>query len=169
MASLPDIETISSLGGFAKKNYQNLPPANPITDFDNTLLGAALGDVAELTQTAPRVIIQMTLASTTGGLVLNNWFANWKNVTPTVPVLRRTSAGIFTITLPSTVSDEYSASVGLPNTHTVNLFSGVGNLEGATSLYSAAVSCVGNIITVNMCNIYGLNDFPGLVLDIWCR
>lgn len=102
--ALPNSSTINTYGAQGKVNYQVLPPSNPSTDWDNTMLAPGIADIANLTLTAPRFIARLTLAATTGGLVLNNWFSVWQNATPTTPVLTRTGTGVYTITLPVNVS-----------------------------------------------------------------
>lgn len=167
--SLPDRDSGSTYGALSKVNYQNLPPADPTTDWSNPLLAPGICNIAGLTQTAPRVCLTMTLAASDGYLVVNSWFAVWGNVTTTAPVLHRVSTGIFTITWPTVVSDEYDASLGIYNNHTVNLTKSWGNLQNSTTLHS--VSCypsLANQITVNLVNnSNALNDFVGFQLDVF--
>jgi hypothetical protein len=121
MCPLPDNDTIINLGGYGLTNYGNLPPSNTSTDIDNTKLGPALCDVAGMTQVLQRVAVTATLAATTGGMVLNNYYSVWYNATNTLPTMSRTSTGIFVFTFPTTVSDEYNNSFAINNNHTVNL------------------------------------------------
>lgn len=168
--SLPNSSSGSTYGALAKVNYQNLPPADPTTDWDNTALAPAIEDVANLTQTAPRIIVRMTLATTTGALVLNNWFAVWQNATGTSPVLARTGTGVFTITLPTNVSDEYSQSLGNPSVIPVNLIAPIGNVIEGTTPGFVNVSCSTNVITVHTFNASGsANDLAGVVVNISVR
>ena len=169
MCPLPDSDSGSTYGALGKVNYSQVPPANPLTDWSNPQLAPAITNVAGMTLVTPRVLVQFTLAATTGALVLNEWFAVWSNVTTTAPVLVRTGTGVFTVTLPTVVSDEYNASIGITNNHSVNLLMGWANLEAATAVYSASVSCVANVITIKTFNTSGANDFVGLVLDVFAR
>lgn len=164
--SLPNRSTLSTFGGSGKLNYANVPPANPVTDFDNPSLAKALSDVAGLGLTSPRFWARITLSTTTGGLVLNNWKAVWQNVTTTTPILARSGTGIFTITLPTTVSDEYSSSVGTPSLITVNLSSAQCTLEEATPGFTNAQAS-GNVITLRTFNAGGsANDLDTLVVFV---
>lgn len=163
---LPNRSTISTFDGDNKINNPNVPPANQATDWDNTKLAPAISDVAGMGLTAPRFWARLTLASTTGGLVLLNWQAVWGNVTTTTPVLARTGTGVFTITLPTVVSDEYDASLGLNNNITLSL-------NGATAMMEGLVPCFlnaqasGNVITLGTWNSAGsANDLSGHTLFV---
>ena len=149
MPGLPDNANIQTYNGFAKVNYQALPPSNPLTDWDNPSLGQCTSDVAGLTQTGCRFMVQMTLAATTGALVLVQYQAVWKNATSTLPVLARTTTGVFTITNPTLVSDEYQASIGYDLTHTVNLTMPVmAVVQGSTVYHVQVTPTSGNVTTV---------------------
>jgi|ERR1017187_2365495 hypothetical protein len=167
--ALPNIDTGSTYGALAKVNYSAVPPANPQYDWSNPLLAPAICNVAGITQTIDRVQVQMTLAASTGALVLNQWYAVWKNVTTTAPVLARTTTGVFTVRMPSMVSDEYDASIGTTLNNTVNLQMGRGNIESPTVMCSIHVSCVANVITILTFNSGGASDLVGLVVDIYAR
>jgi hypothetical protein len=163
---LPNRSTIANFGGYGKLNNANLPPSNPTTDWDNTLLGACTSDVAALGQIAPRFWCRITLAATTGALVLNSWKAQWINVTSTTPVLARTTTGIYTITLPVNCSDEYDSSLGLTGNITINLSAASSSLEGSTFGFSNA-SASGNVITISTANTSGsAADLTGSVLFV---
>ena len=163
---LPSRSTISTYDADNKINNANIPPANQQTDWDNTKLAPAISDVVALGLTAPRFWCRMTLAATTGALVLINWQANWGNVTTTTPILARTTTGVFTITLPTTVSDEYQASLGVTNNITLALNAAEGSLEGSTFGFINA-SASGNVITVNTANTAGsANDLVGVTVFI---
>jgi hypothetical protein len=145
---LPASSTISNFDGDNKVNNQNIPPANQTLDWDNTKLGAAMSDVAGMDQTCPRVIVRMTLASTTGAMVLNSWRAVWQNVTSTAPVIARSTTGVYTITFPTMVSDEYDSSVGITNNIAVNLGYATIGIEGAEFYFATAAATSANVITV---------------------
>ena len=147
--SLPVRSTIQNYDGQTKQNDQQQPPAIQSLNWDNTKLGRCVGDVAALGLTAPRIWVRMTLSSTTGGLVLLNWFSLWSNATFNQPVLANTGTGVFTITLPSIVNDEYDASFGNAASVPVILSGGYGNIEGAnfgTEIHVSATSS--NVLTV---------------------
>jgi hypothetical protein len=164
--SLPNRSTASTFDAINKINNANIPPAVQATDWDNTKLGPGVGDIAALGLTAPRFWARITLAATTGALVLNSWQAVWANVTVTTPILARTTTGIFTVTLPSVVSDEYDASLGITNNITVNLLGAVGGLESTTFGFINA-SASGNVINLHTANSGGsANDLVGSIIMV---
>jgi hypothetical protein len=112
-------------------------------------------DVSCLGQTSFRTITRFTTAASTGALVLDAFFTQWNNATPTSPVLVRTGTGVYTITYPTVVSHEYTASLQPPITNniTVNMTSAFASV----SVYAVGVSFVaatvsGNVITVKLFN-----------------
>jgi hypothetical protein len=166
--SLPDKDAGSTYGALNKLDYQSLPPADPITDWSNPLIAPAFCNVAGATQTLPRAYLSATLNASDGYIVLNNFGAVWINITTTAPVCHHVSTGIFTFTWPTVVSDEYNASFGIYNNHTVNFTKGFGNLENPGELSSVHVSATANVITVKLFNhSNALSDFSGKTLDIW--
>lgn len=168
--TLPDKDAASTYGALSKVNYQNLPPADPTTDWDNTLLAPAVANIAGLTQTASRVDVTLTLDSRDGYIVINSWNAVWANATNTSPVAHHVSTGIYTLTWPTVVSDEYNASFGRYNNHTVNLTKGFGNLQNPGQLSSVHVSCNANVITFKLYDhTNALNDFVGYTVDIFAK
>jgi hypothetical protein len=163
---LPSRSTASTFDAINKINSANIPPAVQQTDWDNTKLAPAISDVAALGQTAPRFWCRLTLAATTGALVLVSWKAQWGNVTLTTPVVARTGSGAFTITLPTTVSDEYDASLGVTNNITLALLAADAGVEGAVS-YDVNASASGNVITLNTFNTSGTaNDLVGVTVFV---
>ncbi len=168
---LPNSSDLSNYGG-VKINYS--PLENYQTDFDATILSQVLSDSASSTRTVPRTYFRITLAASTGALVLVSWDAVWKAVTPTAPVLSRTTTGVFTITVPAVVSDQWDAAQ-LPtptiNNNTVNLVSIYGvQLEGSTFGFAQASITSANVITLNTGNVAGSpNDLVGSTVNIVCR
>lgn len=164
---LPSRSAASSFNALGKADSQNLPPANSTgpgnTDWQNVPLSQAIGDVAALGLTATRFWARITLNSTTGTLSLLNWWALWSNATTTTPVLARTGTGVFTVTLPTTVSDEIDAFNGTTNNITTNLLAASASVEGSSpGLVNASAS--GNVITLNSFTVTGSpNDLDGYV------
>src|SRR5580698_805578 len=158
---LPARSTITSFGGEGKIDSLNLPPANSQVDWSNPLLAACTSDVSGMGQVSPRFWCRLVLAATTGGLSIPNWEAVWINATATLPVAAHSTTGVFTITLPTFVSDEYDSSVGLTNNVPVNLIAAMGGLEGATAGFINC-SASGNVITINTFNAAGsANNLAG--------
>ena len=163
---LPSRSTLSTFDGTGKINNYNVPPANPATDWSNPPLATGIGDVAALGQTTNIACFRLTLASTTGAMVLNNWWAVWANATPTTPVIARTGTGVFTITTVAVCSDEYDASVGVTNNITVNMAAAMGGLEGTTPGFINC-SASGNVVTINTFNSSGAaNDLAGVTIYV---
>jgi hypothetical protein len=166
MSYLPDKDTGATYQALAKQNYINLPPANAEWDWDNTLIAPMMCNVAGLGLSAPRAGFRLMLASSTAGMTLLSWNAVWQNCTPTTPIIARTGAGVFTVTFPTSVSDEYNASLGITNTHTVQFGRATASLEGST-FGLVNVSAVGNVITINTANTSGTpNDLVGSVVSV---
>ncbi len=165
---LPDSDSFSTFGG-AKTDYQ--PVENPSTDYAAAQLNPAFCDVAETTRTVPRGFVRMTCAASTGGLVLVDWDAVWKGATGTLPVLGRTSTGVFTITLPTTVSDEFNSTQGLTLNHTVNIRAVIGlEIEGGTFGFINGTPTSANVITVQLAGSGGsASDFAGTNIVVCWR
>lgn len=165
---LPDLDSASSYGALNKVNYQTLPPQDPTTDWDNTLLAPGISNIAGMTQTIPRANAQLVLSATDGYIIVNNWKAVWGNATATAPVPHHVSTGIYTLTWPTVVSDEYNASFGIFNNHTVNFTKGFANLENPGGLASCHVSASANVLTITLYDhTNALNDFANKTLDVF--
>lgn len=119
--TLPDIDSLSTLGGVKVNSYSVV---DPTTDLDADEDNKARCDVAMMSRLAPRLWVQFTAAATTGAIVLQAWDAAWKAQTTTAPVIVREALGEFSITMPSTVLDELGVS------HTLNLRAGWTNNGG---------------------------------------
>lgn len=169
LTHLPQYSDASNYDAKSKVNDQNLPPVDHTIDWDNPSLASAVCDVAGITQTVPRFRCRLTLAASTGALALISWKAVWGNATITPPVLARSTTGVFTITLPTTVADEYDASLGISNPISVNLESGVANMEAAVAA-CLNVSCSSNVITLRGFNPSTLaaSDFVGNTVHVVC-
>lgn len=160
MCPMPKSSSIVAFDGRNKVDGL-IPPAIQNTDWSNPKLATAVSDVAGMGQTAPRFCGLLTLATTTGGLSMPTWRAVWQNVTSTAPVLSRTTTGVFTVTLPSVVSDEYDGSLGITNNIAVSLFACSSSLTG-TSAGLVNASASGSVITIHTFNTSGsANDLSG--------
>jgi hypothetical protein len=168
--TLPNSSTITSVGASGKVNYQGNPPSDPSFDWDNTLLAPAICDIANASLTDIRLILQVTLAASTGAMVLNNWWAVWQNATPTTPIMARTTTGIFTFTMPVNVSDQYTQSIGLPSVIPVNLQAGIAGIATASTFAHTGVVCSTNVVTLYTANATGsANDLVGTTVNIFVR
>ncbi len=108
--SLPGIDTLSTYGG---KMVNYAPVEDPTTDRDATAANQSYASTAAMTHTAPRAWARITMAATTGAMVLVAHDAVWG--TSVAPTFAHVSTGVFTITWPVTVTDE------LGTTQTVSL------------------------------------------------
>lgn len=168
--ALPLSSNINTVGASGKVNYQGLPPSDLTTAWDNTTLAPAIADIANASLTDIRLILQVTLATSTGAMVLNNWWAVWQNATATTPILSRTTTGIFTFTMPVTVSDQYSQSIGNPSSIPVNLLAGVAGIATASTFGFCSVVCSTNVVTLYTAGTNGsASDLNGTVVNILVR
>ena len=139
--ALPNADTLLTYGG-QKQNRQQ--PANAQFDYDALQLTQAFSDVAGMTNTAFRAILVIQLGNDTGEIAptLVSWNATWQTATPTVPILANVSRGVFTITFPTSVSDENSVITPL------NFIGGFGGATSLTTFFSINVAASVNVITV---------------------
>lgn len=159
--TLPDVDTLAGSLGGTMQNYS--PVEDPNTDLDAAYDNRARCDVAMMTHTATRAWARITLAATTGAMVLVAHDAQWGNSAPVAPALARTGTGVFTLTWPSAVNDELAAS------HTVNL-RGVHrpNVRGATLYHVLAEVTAANVVTVRAFNSAGAaSDAAGVDIDVF--
>ncbi len=150
--TLPAIYTLSTYGG-AMANYA--PVEDPTTDRDATAANQAYASAAAATHTTPRAWARFTAAASTGAMVLVAHDAVWGTSVP--PTLARTSAGIFTVTWPATITDE------LGTVQTVALRAATATYEGAVAYFAGASATV-NIATINvgLGTTGALNDAVGV-------
>ena len=166
--SLPDKDSASTYGALNKVDYQNLPPANTATDWSNPLLAPAICNIAGMTQTIPRAAITIILNSATISISTVSWVAVWGNITTAAPTVAHVSTGVYTITFPSVVSDEYNASFGIYYTHPVNFTRGWAQLQNPGELYSCSVQASANVLTLTLYNhSNALSDFSGKIIDVF--
>jgi hypothetical protein len=151
--SLPNRSTASQFGATGKVNDQLNPPAITTIDWDNPSLARAIADVAALGLASVRFWCRVTTNST-GTITLNNWWAQWANATTTAPTVSVFATGIFIISVPTQVNDEYDLSVGVSTPITVNLLAARASVEGATALFTGC-SATGAVITLNTLNVSG--------------
>lgn len=166
--TLPDKDSGSTYGALSKVDYQNLPPADPTTDWSNPLIAPAFCNIAGITQVIQRAVLTATLNPADGYIVLNSYASVWGNITTTAPVCHHVSTGIYTFTWPTVVSDEYNASFGFFNTHSVNFTRGFANLQNPGGLASAHVTASANVLTLRLYDhTNALNDLTGVTVDVF--
>lgn len=155
MPNLPDIPTLADDLGGVLENYA--PVEDPVTDLDAGFDNSSRCNIAMMSHTAPRSWARITLAATTGALVLVAHDAMWGNALAVAPALARTSAGIFTLTYPATVDDE------LGDEHTVNFRDAWANHRlTSAALFLNVVRTSANVLTLYVRDAAGaLTDSVG--------
>lgn len=145
---LPDVDDYSATFGGSKQNYS--PVEDPTTDEDAGVRNQYVADVAMMTNTVPRGWVRFTAAALTGSMVLVAHNANWGNAALYTPVLARTSAGQYTITLPASPLD------ALGGAHTTNVRAAWASHRSATApFFVSSVPTSANVITVYCYNQAG--------------
>lgn len=160
MAGLPGIDSLSSYGG-AKTNDAPVEDNSTDESADHRNLYAA--NVAGMTQTVDRAWCRFVGHGTTPTDPASNVHAAvWGNGVSVKPVPARTGAGVYTITWPTSVTDELGVS------HTVNLRSAKWNVEGSTP-YTLTVTLTSvNVATVRVFDMAGVaNDGVGTTFAIY--
>ena len=143
---LPGQATLGNYGG-VKVDYA--PSVNGATDRDATPVNQAFQDVAAMTLTSVRAYVAWYYASSTVTIVSCN--AEWGNTPPTIT---RTSTGVYTVTWPTTITDD------LGNVVPVVMYHGWGTLEGAIQQYCSPQMTSPNVATAFCWNSSGAVD-PG--------
>lgn len=161
MAVIPDVDSLATYGG-ALENY-GIGVIDPLTDRDALAMNRALATVAGMSHTAIRAWCRFTTAATTGGMVLVSHDAVWGNGSSVAPVLARSSAGVFTVTWPTTVTDELGVS------HAVSFRCSLRpNVSSSTCYHANAVRTSANILTVYTFLANGTaDDIAGTTVNVF--
>jgi hypothetical protein len=123
-------------------------------------------NVAGMTQVLPRAMVRLTTANTGAPTDpgSNVHYAVWGNTAGVKPVVARSSAGVFTITWPTTVTD------ALAVVHTLALFTGWANVEGATYTQAEVTITSANVATLRTFNAAGsVADTTGVTITVFVR
>jgi hypothetical protein len=167
--ALPGVAAVATYGSVLK-DYSAISDSS--TDRPAAGTNPSYSDVAAMTHTAPRLWVRMTLLSAGTTPTLVGWDAVWNNGINAAPVLARSSAGVFTITVPATVQDEVPSNMpGYIGPVTVNLRGGWANdRAGSTAWYAAKIiPTAANILTLyfykNTAGTMSLSD-PGANTDV---
>jgi hypothetical protein len=126
--TLPDIDSIASYNGAPGGVLQDYHGVEDVTT-DQPAAGATAqqATTAMMTRTLPRAMVCFTYVSG-GSAPVTEHDAVWGNSVSVLPTVARSSAGLFQITFPATVTDAIGVS------HSVNLRRGWANLEIQSSL-----------------------------------
>jgi hypothetical protein len=103
---LPSPTPLSAYGG-ALGNYLGQGVVDPTTDLDAAAHNQAMSDLAAMTNTTVRAWCVFT---STASPALVSHYAMWGTGGGVAPVVARTSAGVYTVTWPSTITDALGAS-----------------------------------------------------------
>ena len=155
---LPDTDDYTATFGGSKTNYA--PIEDVTTDEDAAVRNAYVADVAMMTATATRGWVRFTASATAPTLVAHN--ANWGTGAGVAPTLARTAVGVFTITIPATVTDP------LGNTHTVNIRAAWMNSRGGSSFFQGeCIPTSANVVTIYIATGAGVaSDAAGVDFDV---
>jgi hypothetical protein len=146
----PKVASVANYDGI-KQDYS--APRDSTTDRTAAGTNPMNNDVAAMTHCAPRAWARLTVksAGTTPVLVAHDEGWNNGNASNTAPVAARSSAGVLTLTYPSTVFDEIPASAqgATAAGFTVNLRGGWGNDRGGTTWNNVKViPTAANVLTI---------------------
>ena len=165
---LPDSDDLSVFGQ-PRKNRKAVD--DPTTDVGAEHMNPVFNDLAMLSRLAVRV--WASFHYTGSAMVLDSNDEMWRNVASyTLPVVARTSAGIYTVTYPTQVNDLIGPNYpgGSATPHNVNLRFGdakATNTDGVT--YGTSVICAANVMTVYLRTGGSLVDVNNLVINAWAR
>lgn len=146
----PGRDSLNTFGGTAGAGYRNFAPVVDATvDLPAAGLNQALTDVAMMTRTAPRAVVQFQPLGT-GTPALSTWWALWGNAPGNAPVVARSALGAFTLTFPATVQDDITVTSadGYIGPQTLNLFASFAQCGGSS--YFACTSQASG----NTCNVW---------------
>lgn len=163
MASgLPDVDSLSTYGG-AKSNYASVEDAT--TDLDATQYNIMAANVAGMTQTAWRAWCAFVgkASSPPDDPSSNVHGAVWGNGLSVKPTVARTGTGVYTVTWPTTVTDELGTS------HTVNLRRACWNIEGTTPFEVTVTLTSVNVATIRTFTVGTStpNDAVGTTITVY--
>lgn len=156
---LPDSDAFSTYGG-ALSDY-GTGVVDPTTDRAASAANAAYCSVAMMTRTALRGHFAFATNGTSNPATPTSYEYVWKGSTTTAPTAARSSQGVYTFTLPTTVLDELGA------THSVNLVRAWGQAQGSTA-YHVQCSVSVNVITVRLFDMAGATtDGSTTTIDVF--
>lgn len=154
---LPNSDSFDTYGG-SKSDFTTV--VDPTTDRSAAEVNAAFASVASMTRTVTRAYLQFTGASTSF-VVPNYHNSNWGSSLSVIPIIQRSTTGVFDITFPATVVDELGA------TQALNLTMGWGNIEGDTLAFIQVTKVTSNVFRVNLYdNTLAASDLVGYLIDV---
>lgn len=158
--TLPDVDDLATLGG-VMENYD--PVTDPTVELDAGYDNKTRANIAGATQTLDRVFVQFVSAAA-NPITVQSHNAVWGNTPAVAPTVNRNSAGRYTVTWPTSVTDALGVS------HTVGLVGGRGNAQSGAFFQVQFLKSTSNVAEVYIFNAAGgLVDAPGIVIDVWGR
>jgi hypothetical protein len=161
MASgLPDVDSLSTYGG-AKEDYA--PVEDYTTDEAAAHRNLYAANVAAMTHTATRAWVSFVgNASSATDPASNIHDAVWGNGVSVKTTNARTGTGVWTLTWPTSVTDELGVS------HAVNLRRAWASVEGSTPYLVTVTPTSSNVLTVRIFNTSGTaNDAAGVTINVF--
>lgn len=154
----PDIDTVDNYGGILS-NYA--PVEDPTTDQDADGMNECKASTAAMTHTATRAWVRIVSQAATPTFPATNVHDSmWGSDLSVRPTPAYTSPGVYTLTWPTTVTDELSAS------HSLNFRWAKGHAENQACVVCVEVT-TSNSVTVRLFDMAGAAaDFAGKVLLI---
>lgn len=155
--TLPNVAALATYGG-AKQNAA--PVEDPTTDRDAGDANKAFADAAAMTHTVMRAWVRIVGSASAPALaVVNGHEAVWGNLPAVAPTIGRTTTGDWTVTWPSSITDELGNAIAL------NLRCALHpNIEGDKGFASATITSP-NIARVQLWNSSGTaSDFAGTTI-----
>jgi hypothetical protein len=138
-----------------------IPAQDPTSELAASPANQMFADVAAMTRTSPRLILQFTGSATAPALSATTtwatgWDSLWGNASGYNPTLTRNSTGNITLQIPSSITDS------LGNTQLPNLRTGKGCVCGSTAGSVQVLVTSASTATVYLFNAAGSpNDLAG--------
>jgi hypothetical protein len=168
--TLPNSSSINAYGSGVLVDA--VPLVDPTSELGAAALNPLRNDVSAMTATSPRLIFQYLGTSGTPAVASSaTWTAgndsHWGNAFAVQPVMARTSTGIYTVQLPSTVSDQ------IGNNNLVNVRFAVANMINDAGGSPAVCICTVTSSSTFRIKQYFLNsgswqlsDFSGILFAV---
>jgi|GEM_PF-2208077 len=157
---LPDTAGVSTFGGNEYADEDAV--VDPETEVSATYLNRMTTQLAASAYTQHRAWARVSVTATVP--TLEDHAAVWGDTPAVAPVVARTSAGIFTLTWPTSVDDLQAT----PEAHSVNIRAVVGHsIDGASALVPRWTITSANVLTVTIHNLSAAATDPTMFSVSW--